>query len=46
MEIEAGLSATLDIVARGKARERYRLEGSFSLRFGKSPNFAPRPDGI
>ena len=34
MEIEPGFSAALDIVTRGKTRESYGFERSFSFRFG------------
>src|SRR5262249_28398062 len=34
MEIETSLSAAFDIVTRGKARERYGFDRSFSFRLG------------
>ena len=36
MEIESSFSAALDIVTRGKARERHGFDGSFSFRLGNN----------
>src|ERR1700693_3806328 len=41
MEIESRLSAALDLFSRGKATERYGLDGSFPFGFGNEVVSAP-----